>query len=673
MVDRDKFFELFEYLLNHHVPSVFKSRIEENLKNFDYEIFQSAYNIVRNKENYTCQDWINVYNKYKDNDELLLLILKVCGDAFANDGSKSIYLDILNNMLKNNSSDNINRESPYLYKINREIINECLKKELSSDVIEKIIEITPLDTLVNLYYDNVHLNYSKEKALEINPENTKLIAYKSLLECKNEMELCLDTLNKEAQKRMLTGTSILSISEKTIMDRTLTTLFRSIVPVCYIQDIDYLNSLLDEFSTTSASGLVANAILNNVCLDQDDEKVQELFHRAFDYCDIGLLERCPKCVAHEVSSVAYDTLVEFLDNEFNLTVWGNIEHPKTKAIVNPSNLRALILYLCEHEMVDDATLTDLAHRIVDAKIKGQDTFTLSVFSHISNPDLMPLIDKLQHHNKGIVYERNPYIPAEMLIKRAEDFCKKIEKYKGEQESKISGVWYDYITVSAKKTTLSDKCYDIMFKCFDNYNFIADIICSRTTPLQVLDKMIDFCNQNKGIYSYASRTKALAKVSKLYSENKINDITAIALHKAIRSDIFYLNKDKDISVALDNSNTQYLLSYLCSLPKQENDINATQNTINLLNELLNEGYFEEREIIFFKRMVDMLEENLAEFKQDKNNENKANLKQIAFKASMCLDDESVYYQLPLYLDELNKYYDLCSDEIETEKNNIEHER
>lgn len=681
MISKKRFHELIEYVKKKNHEAV-NRYIDESMETFDFELFKEAYEIIKNKENYTDQQWINLYEKYKDNYNMLLVILKHCDKNPILDNGHSVYYEILDKCvdLNGKNGDTVFHNPPrpdvkdyYL----KDITTECLKRDITLEEMYKLLMVKPLSELIS---DHYNINDPAKKKSEISCKNTNTIAYLSALECKNEMNNKLKLLDEKIKKAKLDGTE-LSLGDKIVSTTSICEFERKLMPICYVEDIEYLNTLLDDFENTSISELVANCIIKNICLDYEKPEVKELLQRATEYCDIGLLnDNIPECIAPEISIIAYDTLIEFLSEDC-IAPYELTEHPKTKMPVYPSRLLFLIENLCESETINDGVLTDLAHRIAKADIKTYNHFAISVFSNVSNPDLIPLIDNLHETNKAVVYENNKYIPEEMLINRAEEICDKIDDIikKGlDEDRSISPSWYSYIKSAAEKTTLSDKCYDTMLKLLDfsTESYAASgILILSNTPAHISDKIIDFCNRNLNDENdslnnslYFSKIKASAKINKLYNDNKLNKKATLALCSASKSKYFSYRENYDIKFENCNSENDPLMLGVKYLHRELDNEQEVLNVVNCLREHINNGYFEKQEKIFFGKISDIIETNLKIYKLIKEDDitDLTKLNKCAIGAKQYVLDYAIYSYFPQLVDEFNEYYELCLKENE-EKN------
>jgi hypothetical protein len=615
-------------------------------------MFKQAYEIINNGDKYDQAKWLELYEKHKNSNEMLLVIFQNCGDNFPD----SVYYETLNN-IELNSKSSASHSTSLFPSLETEIINELLKRELSAASLYKLLDIRELSSVTKTFYSSTrksNRSYSAlDTALKVNPENTKKMARLAILNCEKKLDKKLELIATEEKQRKALGKEPLTITERTIKESDMILFLDSLSILSYIKDIDYLNKLIDEFETSSVSDLIATAIINNVFLDHEDPKVQELLNRAVENCDICMLETFPKCIASTISTIAYDTLIEFLDSNVSLTKWGLTEHPQTKMPVYPNNLKEIIKNLCEQETISEAVLTDLAHRIVEARIKYQDSFVVSVFSHISNPNLFPLVEQLLSHNKTDVYEKNPYLSDEIIIKRAEEFCKKINNYKQKgKERQIPDTWYEQIKAMAKKTTLSDMCYDVILDSFDVHKFVLEIAKYNTTPTVVLDKMIDFCKENSGNnkYYYLDRLMATIKFIKLHREDKIHKEVSKAFCNALDSTIFYLNENENMPAS---ASTSYSLQGFRFLDNRIGE-DTTTESINALKKCIKEDYFNPREKLFINRMFELLDDNRKQNKERKGDE--AVFDSLTSIVRRYVDDHNIYTNIPKIIDDFDKRYE-----------------
>ena len=661
MISEKKLLEIINYI-KENTSSYFAEQIQKNMKNFDYSLFKNAYEIIKNKDTYSKEKWLELANEYKDEYKMMLVILKNSGENLPDD----VYYDLLQT-IKNNKSDPT--RSSFNSEIETELVYECLKKELSGITLEKLLEVESLSLLnshffeYNNYYTTSEL--CKDKSLLVNQENTKKIAIYSAIKCKEKMEHDLKVIREREEEAIRLGKPPLSLSQKVIDQRTIEARLRSLSCIRYIQDIDFLSDLMNDFSSTAASELIAASIIDNVFLDHNDPKIKDFLLEILGDCNICILNTYPKCIAQEISLIAYYPLVNFLDDTCKLTQWGLVEHPTTKVPIEPNKLKQIIEDISSRDLLDPAVQTDLAHRIAKGKSKTEDYFAITFFSNISNPDLLPLIDELCSHNKIKVYENNPHIPPEMAIKRAEEFCKKIDNliFKN-QERKISDNWYHYIFQMAKKTTLSDMCYNTILNSFNRINFVSDIATLPTTPESVIDAIISFCDndENKKQYSYLDKTRMIAKVNKFTKTGEFDETIATALYRAINSSFFYLKEDSSIKEFLKGSiyyNIQGIHSLYKYHPKQAKILE------DCFNKYLQDGYFTPREEIFAKRIIDILNDGLinkAQIQKEKET-NAFKLETLCKSIRQSLDADFIYAEVPPVIDKISECYDNYLKELE----------
>lgn len=670
MVDKKRLFELFEYVQKTKTASYYKQRIDDNLKKFDYEFFEKTYNILKHKDEYSEQDWVELYKNNKEQKIIMLIILENAGDKIPTD----ICDEIVQKMKKEFEGKTYAEQLDM--NIEQNILSECLKKNISEQSIQAILDVKGFNSLTSSLYPNVdeyRRSYTaKEKLNLVTQENTKKIVRYAIQECEKKLQEKLDYIAEKEKTAQLRGET-LELKDRTISDNAMRAYRDILSPISYIEDVKYLNDLFEEYETSILSNLISNAIIDSVVLNQEEPEVQELFEKAVGCCDTSLISHCPDCISSIVSNIIYDTLIEFLDNDCSLIKWGLTEHPKTKMPVYPGVLKGLIEKLCVDEMIAEGPLTDLAHRLANAKIRSHDSFTVSVFSHISNPDLIPLIDKLLSHNKTAVYERNPYIPVEMLVKRAEEYCNKINNYRDKgKEREISDTWYEQIDAMAKKATLSNKCYDTILNSFDEYKFMVSIMSKVTTPPEVLDKAIEFCENEenkKNKYYWLDKISFVSKINKLRVTGEINDDVAIVFIDATNSSAFNLKEDEP-TMKYDNAHTSYHLQGAKFFPAR-NGTEKTKETIDYFKTLIDNNYFNHKEKVFINRIFEIMDDSIKsnEEKQKEQESDKRKLSDLAYRLQYELSSKYKIYTLaPLIVDELNeyfeKYYEDCMEEIKS---------
>ena len=686
MVSKERLLELIRYSKNMNVAKILNNQIDDNLKKFDFEMFEEAYNITKNKQSYTKQDWVDLYEKHKDNFIMLYVILKNCGDAFV-EHPKSIYSEIFENLKKENVPKGFGLPSVNIYD---DIIRECLNQKLLLDELNLFFEIRTMDKLIATYC--CELIYKSGKEIEISDENVKMLAYLSALNCQKEKNRKMEQINKKIENAKTSGHP-LPKKDQVLDNSDLGILFKILSPVCCVKDVKYLENLFDSFETSNISDLIANAILCNPYIDPNDPTTQKLFDRVVDYCDVGIMTNCNSYVAPKISNIVYDTLVDFLDQDVNLKTYGFVEHPQTGMLLNPLILKNFIFNLIEKETIDNATLTDLVHRYLQVKKSQPDPQLVSVFSHISDPELIPLIDKIRSNtNKSEVYLKNQHIPSDMLIKRAEFNCSKIQECLNITDGylDIKDIWFTEINSFAERTTLSDECYDTILDLLkvsnnsiaqtdlDNIKYILSL---PTTPSYVLDNFIDFCNKycdKKTSNADLKRIMAIAKINKLYQEGKIDDITSTAFTNAAVSGVFYLSKNTEVSndpswFLLENIKNIVTLYKTISKEKENTDESfeykeKINSILNCFQEHIDNGYFKDQETVFIEKMLDIIKKNLNANKSldEYCKTNECKLEKIAMEIKRSLDNHCIYTELPVVLDEFNKYYELCSPKLNTRK-------
>ena len=648
MISKERMEQFIEY--SKSVSSFSKWNIDIKLQHFDFEKFEKAYEIYKNKDNYDEKMWSELYNKYKD-DCLMVAVLFAYHD-YEHLTHPEIIGDVLKKILE--MGHKRNPTIPQYSVLEESFASECLLYPLSDDSFKVLLDIVPLKHLINVHFDIAH-HPEELQRLKSMPDSNK-----------DKMALaCFNRIKKYG------------FSSDSRVDKLTDTL-----PIAWTKNMDILNNMIDEIMANRNPDLepVASTIISSEVLNHEDPAVQMLFKDAFDCCDSYYLTKYPKFLASDISIREHGKIKDHLDDNCNLTNYSFTDATGVKHSIYGElfDSKIVIEKLCKEGLIDSSVETDLAHRIINGKIRELHELAVTLFSHTSDPTLIPLIDKLLSYNKIEAYKNNPYIPAEMLIKRAESFCEQIDKLinKGKDEN-IKEVWYSHISDMAKKTTLSDKCYNTILNCVDAKHFLMEIASYKTTPINVLKELVkksDEVMKDEDYNTYTSwkyetdKVSAIAKMNILCRENNLNPKIVDYFTVAARTYLFY-SKSSDNN-ATHNTDAVYGRNKVEKIAKEFPE--ETNKILELLKEFSKQEFCSEDEQKFFQRLKYILTNAIEEQKNEQSPSNHVALHKLSNEMYNVLCDFDMYVKLPSIIDEFDKCFSVEYDKS-TEKENIESDK
>ena len=636
MISKERFDLLTEYAKL--TSSYYTQRIEKGLVTFNFDSLKIADEIYRNKDSYDTNKWFELYNTYKSDYSLLMPIITFGGDKLP----EYVFEEILQNIveaatLRDPSSLKGSKYNTY----EKEIAFECVKHTLSDVALNTLFDILSINALISRYYD-IDSYSSAKKVLQIPDSNTNKIAIKCAAEY---------------------------VAPKKIISYTHRPL-QNLSPVLWVKDIDILNDMIYN-RTGYEQNCIASAVISSRVLDQNDPKVQDLFSETLSSCDPILLDRYPDCITEDLSIMMHLRLQDHLSHDFRICNYKTID-PVTGEEKNEYmdffDMLTVIEKLCNKEKIASSVEVDFANRIIDAKIREENSFAVSLFSHTSNPTIIPLIDNLLSHNKISVYDKGKYIPPEMITKRAEEFCTKIDKFQSKgEEGKIADVWFDYISTLSTKATLSDECYNTILNNLDQNKMAIEVASQSLTPDWVLEKMITCskdCADGSWRYYGVDKISTMAKINLLCRKNNIGQDIISLIKTAVNTSLFNLAKDENINRGHDAT---YGIQRINSITSQY--FEDAKKLLALMDNFLNEDLSSNREKVFFERLKETLEEDIN--KKNKEIEGKEvdidcqlHHYSLAF-ANALFSSTSIYVELPQILEHYDKYYTMVQNRI---KNN-----
>lgn len=230
--------------------------------------------------------------------------------------------------------------------------------------------------------------------------------------------------------------------------------------------------------------IIRTAIINNRNIS--DEYRNQLF---FAGCDWKKIKIFTPRMTEEVYQSCIDAFTNGYDKKKGRVV------PSEK--FNYESSITMLNKLLKNKMLPESMQYDLAQRIISRECKSMDEFTGDLFESSEHPEVLKLAVHLKSKDKEKAYN-NPNMPLELIQKRAEDFCKKISKYldKGQTE-KIPNIWDEHIANCLYRCEIGDEHYETLKRYGGTLSSLA-IMLSDKTPQNIKDDFYNYLIKIKDV-------------------------------------------------------------------------------------------------------------------------------------------------------------------------------
>lgn len=215
---------------------------------------------------------------------------------------------------------------------------------------------------------------------------------------------------------------------------------------------------------------------------------------------------------------------------------------------------------------------DIAQRYTSKKQSTYNILVESIYNNTKTEDVMKTFLKMPNKLRKEMLLKNPNVPHDMVYEYLEKYFKKMKSLiKNGKTDETPGSWFSDIPQFAKKFPLKDEHYELLFKASIYLYMFEHIATYDSTPIDVLNKIIDLKDNmlkniseesidNKSSFIFGIGMKAI--LCKEFREQKLDSRghTATILFSRIGSerfsDDFLLGKtnfetNQFVSAVLDN--------------------------------------------------------------------------------------------------------------------------
>ena len=474
---------------------------------FNYEEMRALLDIHQNAESFNEGKWNFLYANFNKNARVLYKII-TSGHCPIN------LLERIANeteTIKNNISRSWDRPDN-----ESDLLVEIARRDISKSMFDKIfpyVDSQILSAFNSQYYSN------KDKAENISDATLK-----------NICEKVIETYEAPKKKH-----SYISVNDA---DHT-TDVFQ------WIRDKEYIR----EINQRDIHENIRTALLNNRNLNPNNPKDAELMKEIYDGgCVIENINNFSYEIKREISESLYDAYLTGFDE-----TTGELKS-KTDHIYY--NAKSVLSHLASHNNLDEDIEYDLGMRLIDLKNRSTDQLVSAVFCNTKLPDLIRRIKDIKSGDKTTAYERNPYIPEDVLKERANELLTKMKKHieKG-QDRKIPDVWHEYLASYCQEISFTPEQYSMLAVRAEKKLALS----IATSPVTPKDDLIAFANR--------------------YADNAENWKSYLAGNILLGSNTNIFCRENDISKRVTDNLMKYFVELPSSTTKTDLDDKQYHNNLS----------------------------------------------------------------------------------------------